>query len=94
MRKMYKIKIIKTNKDYKEALEFIEGLIEIDTVFETEEDEQLQIVTALVKDYEKNVFPEDVSDPIEAIKFRMNQKNLKSKDLLLLKLFRKDATEI
>jgi HTH-type transcriptional regulator/antitoxin HigA len=80
--KMNKIKIIKTEQDYKEALKLVEELITYDPQPDSEKGEQLNLLSTLVHDYEVRAFPETLPGPIEAIKFRMEQNNLKSIDLI------------
>ena len=79
---MNKIKIIKTERDYEEALKLVEYLIIRDPEPDSTEGEQLSLLSALIQDYEARVFPEILPDPIEAIKFRMEQANLKPADLI------------
>lgn len=76
------IKIIKTEKDYKEALKMVESLILMDADIESAEADKLQLLTTLIEDYEKNNFPSSIPDPIEAIKFRMEQLGLKASDMV------------
>ncbi len=77
-----RIKIINNQTDYEEALKLIEQLIAKDPDPESEEGEKLNLLTALVKDYESRVFPESLPDPIDAILFRMEQQDLDPKDLV------------
>lgn len=79
---MNEIKIIKTEEDYKAALELIRKLVSIDPDPESTEGEQLDLLTKLVQDYEAKVFPSNLPDPIDAIKFRMEQAGLKPADLI------------
>jgi HTH-type transcriptional regulator/antitoxin HigA len=79
---MDKIKIIKNEQDYQEALKLAEELINLDPNPDSAEGEQLNLLTTLIQDYEKNTFPATLPDPIEAIKFRMGQANLKPADLI------------
>jgi len=79
---MDKIKVIKTEQDYEEALKFVEGLMSRDPDPDSAEGEQLSLLTALIQDYEAKQFPESLPDPIEAIKFRMEQADLKPADLV------------
>jgi len=79
---MDKIKIIKTEQDYQEALKMVEELIVHDPNPDSAEGEQLSLLTTLIQDYENRVFPKSLPDPIEAIKFRMEQANLKPADLI------------
>lgn len=79
---MDNIKIIKTQEDYHDALKFIEELIELDPKSGTIDADRLVLLTALIKDYESKTFPEHLPDPIEAIRFRMEQQDLKPADLV------------
>src|SRR5579864_1183548 len=77
----FKIKPIKTDEDYKEALKRVEDLMDEDPEPGSEEGEQLNLLATLIKDYESNVFSDSVPDPVEAILFRMEQQGLKPADL-------------
>jgi HTH-type transcriptional regulator/antitoxin HigA len=79
---MGKIKVIRTEKDYEEALKLVEKLMSYDPDPDSEEGEQLSLLSTLVQDYETKVLPESLPDPIDAIKFRMEQAGLKSVDLV------------
>jgi len=79
---MNKIKIIKTEQDYTEALKLVEELITYDPQPDSEKGEQLNLLSTLIHDYEARSFPETLPTPIEAIRFRMEQNNLKSVDLI------------
>ena len=79
---MSEIKIIKTKEDYGHALALIEELIDRDPESGSADADRLTLLTALVKDYEAKAFPEHLPDPIEAIRFRMEQANLKPVDLV------------
>ncbi len=79
---MIEIKVIKTEKDYKDALGAIEQLMVQDPSPESKEGEQLLLLTTLVADYESKVFPTTLPDPVDAIKFRMEQADLKPSDLV------------
>lgn len=77
-----KIKVIKTEEEYKEALNLIEELMYKDPDPDSEDGEKLNLLATLVKDYESSVFPESLPDPIDAILFRMEQEDLKPRDLI------------
>ncbi|KKP36866.1 MAG: hypothetical protein UR63_C0041G0004 [Candidatus Roizmanbacteria bacterium GW2011_GWC2_35_12] len=77
-----KIKIIKTESDYKEALELVEMFMDKNPKPESEEGEKLNLLTKLIEDYESSKFPIELPDPIDAILFRMEQQNLKPRDLM------------
>ena len=79
---MSKIKVIRTEKDYEEALKLLEDLMSRDPDPDSEEGEQLSLLSALIQDYEARVFPETLPDPIDAIKFRMEQVGLTPSDLV------------
>lgn len=70
---------IKTEQDYQSALQEIEGLMMAEE--NTPDGERLDILVTLVEDYERKHYPLDFPDPIEAIKFVMEQRNLTAKDL-------------
>ena len=79
---MDNIKIIKTKEDYDNALKLIEGIVDRDPELGSADADRLTLLTALVKEYESKNFPEHIPDPIEAIKFRMEQEDLKPVDLV------------
>lgn len=79
---MDKIKVIKTEEDYKKALAFIEELIDRSPAPDSDDGEKLNLLTTLVEDYESKIVPESLPDPIDAILFRMEQANLKPADLV------------
>lgn len=73
------IKPIKTNKDYKKALKQIEKIF--DAKPNTPKGDVLDILVTLVEAYEKKKYDIAPPDPVEAIKFRMEQLGLKQVDL-------------
>ena len=75
-----KIKPIKTKADYRTALKQIEALMPAE--IDTPEGERLDVLVTLVEAYERKHFGLELPDPIEAIKFRMEQKGLTPKDLV------------
>ena len=70
---------IRTQKDYNNALKKIDLLL--DAKPKTSRFDQLEVLTILVEDYERKHFPIDPPDPVEAIKFRLEQMALTRKDL-------------
>jgi HTH-type transcriptional regulator/antitoxin HigA len=74
------IKPIKTKTDYRTALKTIESLMTARP--NTPEGERLDVLVTLVEAYERKHFPLDLPDPIEAIKFTMEQRGLGVKDLV------------
>ncbi len=76
------IKVLKTEADYEAALAAIEALMDLDAAPGTPAAERLELLTLLVEDYEEHEVPSSLPDPIEAIRFRMEQQGLKQADLV------------
>src|SRR3546814_635984 len=76
---MNNLKPIKTEDDYTAAMTEIERLWGAPSG--TPEGDRLDILATLVDAYEREQYPLDPPDPIEAIKFRMEQQGLTRKDL-------------
>ena len=74
------IKPIKTEEDYHNTLNKIEILM--DAKPNTAEMDELEVLTTLVEVYEEQHYKIELPNPIEAIKFRMEQEGLKQKDLI------------
>ena len=77
---MNNLKVIKTQEDYRKALAAIDKLLTI-AVPSSDHLDELELLSILVEDYESKTMPVDLPDPIEAIKFRMEQDGLTRKDL-------------
>jgi HTH-type transcriptional regulator/antitoxin HigA len=73
------IKPIRTKRDYEAALKEIERLWGAKA--STPEGDRLDVLATLIDAYETEHYPMDPPDPIEAIKFRMEQQGLTRKDL-------------
>lgn len=71
---------LKTNKDYENALKRLELLFDAPTG--TPESDEADILALVIDDYERRHFPIEAPDPIEAIKIRMEEMNLKQSDLV------------
>jgi HTH-type transcriptional regulator/antitoxin HigA len=74
------IKPIKTKTAYRAALKEIDVLMTARP--NTAEGDHLDVLVTLVEAYERKHFPMDLPDPVEAIKFCMEQKALNPKDLV------------
>ncbi len=74
-----KPKIIKTETEYSAALARVESLM--DAKLGSAKEEELELLSLLVERYEEEHFPINIPDPVEAIKFRMEQQGLRQKDL-------------
>ena len=75
------IKPVRTAKDHKAALAEISKLMGTDPDIGTPKGDRLDVLVTLVQAYEAKHFPMALPDPVEAIKFRMEQQGLKPKDL-------------
>jgi HTH-type transcriptional regulator/antitoxin HigA len=86
------IKPIKTKKDYEQALERLE--IIFDAKKGTQKGDELEILGMLIDNYEKEKFPVGFPDPVEAIKFRMEQLGYNQTDLANVVGLKSRASEI
>ena len=83
---------IRNEKDYQNALNRLEAIF--DAKKGTNEGDELEILSILIENYENQNFPIEMPDPIEAIKFRMEQMGLSRKDLESLIGSRSKVSEI
>jgi HTH-type transcriptional regulator / antitoxin HigA len=74
------IKPIKSARDYRRALKEIEGLMRAKR--NTPEGDRLDVLVTLVEAWEVKHYPLDLPDPIEAIKYHMEQNRLSPQDLI------------
>jgi len=72
---------IRTETDYRAALRVVSELVDQDPSPDTPEGERLDVLSTLIEAYERKHHPIDLPDPVEAIKFRMDQAGLSIKDL-------------
>ena len=73
------VRPIRTKRDYEAALKEVERLWGAKTG--TREGDRLDVLATLIDAYEAQHYPMDPPDPIEAIKFRMEQQGLTRRDL-------------
>jgi HTH-type transcriptional regulator / antitoxin HigA len=71
---------IKTQRDYRRVLEEIEGLMMAKR--NTPEGDRLDVLVTLVEAWERKHYPLDLPDPVEAIKYHMDQNGLHPRDLI------------
>ncbi|CAM3482941.1 helix-turn-helix domain-containing protein [Aequorivita lipolytica] len=74
------LKPIKTNKNYQDALIRLEVIF--DAPIDTKEGDEAEILSMLIENYENEHYPIEAPDPIEAIKIRMEELNMRQKDLV------------
>ncbi len=76
------MRMLKTIEDYRNALSAVERLIDRKPRPGTTESDELEVLALLIKSYEDERLENTVPDPLEAIKFRMEQQNLTPRDLV------------
>ena len=86
------LKPIRTRKDYQQALDRLEVIF--DAKKGTDEGDELEILGILIEQYENEHFPIELPDPIEAIKFRMEQMGYTQTDLARVVGLKSRASEI
>lgn len=87
-----KLRPIKTKKDYEQALERLDQIF--DAKKGSPEGDELEILGILIDNYENTHFPIGFPDPIEAIKFRMEQLGYNQTDLAEVVGLKSRASEI
>lgn len=75
-------RVIRSEEQYKAYLAEIEGLLAIPPEANSASAERLDLLTVLVESYENQKYPIEPPSPIDAIKFRMEEKGLKQADLI------------
>jgi HTH-type transcriptional regulator/antitoxin HigA len=88
------LKPIRTKKEYKEALERVYELMQMDLKKDSDEYNELDLLTILLEKYEEENYPIDLPDPVEAIKFRLEQLNLQTSELAKILGSKSRASEI
>ncbi len=74
------IKPIKTERDYEQALQRVESLW--NSPEGSAQSDELDVLATLIDAYEREHFPIDLPDPVEAIKFRLEQEGKDSRALI------------
>lgn len=86
------MKVIKTATEYKKALKRLEKIF--DAKPNTAKGDELELLSLLIDKYEKEKHPISLPDPIEAIKFRMEQMGYNQNDLANIVGLKSRASEI
>jgi HTH-type transcriptional regulator / antitoxin HigA len=89
---MIMIKPIRNDAEYRNALNRLEKIFNAKP--RTKEGDELEVLSILIDNYENEHFPIDSPDPIEAIKFRMDQLGIKQNDLVKIIGFKSRVSEI
>lgn len=72
------IRVIKTEEDYTKALKRLEEIFHAPV--DSAEGDEAELLSILIEKYEDEFYPIEAPDPIEAIKFRMEQMGMTKKD--------------
>ena len=86
------IRPIKNEQDYDKAIQRLEQIFNAEP--NTDEGDELEILSLLIEKYEHEHFPIEQPDPIEAILFRMDQLGLKQKDLAEIIGYKSRVSEV
>ena len=88
------LKPIKTEEEYENALAHVYELMQGDIVEGSPTSDELEILSILIKEYELAHYPIPYPNPIDAIRFRMEQMNLSERELSELLGTRSRKSEI
>jgi HTH-type transcriptional regulator/antitoxin HigA len=86
------IKVIKTEEEYKKALKRLEVIF--DAPINSQEGDEAELLSILIEKYEDEHYPIEAPDPIEAIKFRMEQLDMNNQDLAEVIGYKSRVSEI
>jgi HTH-type transcriptional regulator/antitoxin HigA len=85
---------IKTEDQYNQALARVYELMQTEVKEDSSESDELEILSILVKEYENEHYPIPSPNPLEAIKFRLDQMGLSEKELGNILGYRSRKSEI
>jgi HTH-type transcriptional regulator/antitoxin HigA len=88
------IRPLRSEADYDAALSDIERYFEAEPQLGTPEADRFDLLALVIADYETKHWPIDPPDPVEAIKYRMEQAGYRQRDLAALLGSRSRASEI
>jgi HTH-type transcriptional regulator/antitoxin HigA len=78
----YRLKIIRSDEDLEQAMDRMLVLMRLNPPLGSQESDEMDVLGLLIERYEDEHYPIDDADPIEVIKFMMDQQNLRKKDLI------------
>lgn len=87
-----KAKVIKTEEEYNQALKRLEVIF--DAPSDSAKGDEAELLAVLIENYEDEHYPIDAPDPIEAIKFRMEQMDMDNNDLAKVIGYKSRVSEI
>ena len=84
MQRRFKMSIrpIRNETDYDNALDRVDKLMDLNPAMHTPQSDELEVLVLLIEKYEEKEWAISEPDPIEAIKIRMEEMQLKQKDLI------------
>lgn len=86
------IKAIKTEEDYDQAIKRLDEIFHAPV--DSKEGDEAEVLSILIEKYEDEHYSIDAPDPIEAIKFRMDQMGMKKQDLAEIIGYKSRVSEI
>ena len=87
-----KLKKIKTKKEYEKALARFEEIFQAKP--KTNESDEADVLSLIIKDYEEHNFVFRTPDPIKAIEYRMEQMGMRKKDLYVILGYKSRVSDI
>ena len=88
------LKPIKTEEQYNHALARVYELMQKDIKIDSAESDELEILSILIKEFETDHYPVPSPNPLEAIKFRLDQMGLSEKEFGEILGYRSRKSEI
>ena len=88
------LKLIKNEEQYEDALAQAYNLMQSDLLAESKESDELEVLSLLIKEYEQKHYPVPKPNPLEAIKFRIEQMNMSEAELSRILGHRSRKSEI
>lgn len=86
------VKMIRTKMDYQMAMERFEKIFNAKSG--TKESEEADVLAILIKNYEDKTFVIDAPDPLDAIRYRMEQQGLSKNDLAMILGYKSRVTDL
>jgi len=86
------IKVIKTEEDYNSTLKRFEEIFH--APIDSKEGDEAELLSILIEKYEEEHYPIEAPDPIEAIKFRMEQMEMSNKELAKIIGYKSRVSEL
>ena len=88
------LKPIKNNTQYENTLARVYALMQKDIKPNSKESDELEILSILVKEYENEHYPVPAPNPLDAIRFRLDQMNMSESELAVILGYRSRKSEI